>query len=171
MIGSGSPIRIDGPMHWLKETQSFSETEQRALKTSGPAQIIRCKSNIFGPGSVHPHDGKDYIFAGVQLLGKPINFDAATWKALQVQFLRLKLVRKPLPSACLPKPGVAIRLQDSKEVFYLLICFECREIGIARVSDQRFFGWHDFEPVQAPVLSIVKKTFPNDKEIQAIGNQ
>lgn len=77
-----------------------------------------------------------------------------------------------LAKGCIPTPGVLLRAWRGGRHADLYLCFECQmwAVTVDTPADRFPLGreWEDFDPVQRPLVALVKALFPSDAALQAL---
>jgi hypothetical protein len=71
--------------------------------------------------------------------------------------------------SCLPDYGVVLTFRSGQHAVQVAICFQCNMLGIFDGGDddaRRVNSISDFDPMRGSLVSIIKKIFPDDSEIQ-----
>ena len=68
--------------------------------------------------------------------------------------------------ACMPVYGVRIQFKLGAEEVDVLFCFECDILGV--YDNGAPMGGEDFDDAREEILSVIRKLFPDDADIQAL---
>ncbi|MBM4014867.1 MAG: hypothetical protein FJ293_07875 [Planctomycetes bacterium] len=110
--------------------------------------------------------------AGVErLAGGPL-LDAAQTAQVRDLLFAEDSYEFDLAKACDPVPGVLLRAWQGGRYADLYLCFECLMWAVSVDTPIDRFPpireWEDFDPVQRPLVALVKALFPADAAIQAL---
>jgi hypothetical protein len=75
---------------------------------------------------------------------------------------------------CIPDYGVLFTFRDHQRVIQVALCFKCNMLGVFDGGDDKARSVNtlpDFDPMRGDLVAIVKKVFPDDSEIQALGSR
>ena len=100
------------------------------------------------------------------ILAGPIAVDLATRTELTAMLPNPGTYEWESTTACKIVPGVAFRFSDAKGSTEILLCFTCGQIAVVR--DGKIVAVTDLGS-SAQFLSIAKRLFPDDTEIQGLG--
>jgi hypothetical protein len=67
---------------------------------------------------------------------------------------------------CIPHYGVRVRFERDGETIDVNLCFACKQLAVVR--DGEIVGEGDFDLVNRELVTISRKLFPDDAEIQAL---
>ncbi|MBK9387220.1 MAG: hypothetical protein IPN34_20585 [Planctomycetes bacterium] len=110
--------------------------------------------------------------AGLRLLARGPELDSAQRELLKRLLFDDGSYELEMAKGCEPMPGVLLRVWRGESYLDLALCFECKMWGIGVVSERQVFpehwDWEDFDPVNAPLVALVKELFPADAVIQGL---
>ena len=66
--------------------------------------------------------------------------------------------------SCKPNYGVRIQFNSGDDRVDVLLCFECRILAV--YHNDKSGGGEDFDNANPALIAVVKRLFPDDREIQ-----
>lgn len=131
-----------------------------ALQAPTLVEAFRIAPDAVGPDPDYERVGLHRVTAG------PVVVDEATSSELSSILLDPDSYDWQRAKGCEFRPGVGVRYTRDVSRVDLALCFECDELTIHRQG--RRVGVEDFDDVRPQLVSIVKRVFPNDPEIQSL---
>jgi hypothetical protein len=131
-----------------------------AIEAPTRVEAFRIAPDVVGPDPTYERVGLHRVTAG------PVLVDESTSSELSAILLDPDSYDWQRAKGCEFRPGVGVRYTREVSRVDLALCFECDELTIHRQG--RRVGVEDFDAVRPGLVSIVKRVFPNDPEIQAL---
>jgi hypothetical protein len=138
------------------------EATLTALAAPDSIEALRIDPKSFG--TAPPDEGK--VIAGYPITSAPVKLSAEQSKELAAILANPGTYSFDIAKGCEFMPGVALRTLAGKQEVVVLLCFSCKELAIY-VGGKRV-GSEDFDNAARQITALVKKLFPDDKEIQAL---
>lgn len=138
------------------------EATLTALAAPDTVEALRIDPKSYGNA---PADaGK--VIVGYKITSPPAKLSAEQIKQLAAILADPGSYSFDVAKGCEFMPGVALVAQAGKQEIVVLLCFDCRELAIF-VGGKKV-GHEDMDNAQGKLAALVKKLFPDDKEIQSL---
>jgi len=144
--------------------------DKRVVEIFGGSESV---ANVASPDKIEAFriDGskrpkRDAPLGGYPVISGPVAVDAATGKTLAAILLNAdSYVWGPVKN-CSIEPGVGVRFTKAGAPTEVLLCFSCDQLEVFR--DGKRTGGKDDDYARDPLLKIVKRLFPEDKQMQTL---
>lgn len=133
-----------------------------ALTAPDSIEALRIDPTSFGTA---PADA-ERVIVGYPITSTPVKLSVEQTKELIAILAAPGTYSFDIAKGCEFMPGVALRAQAGKQDVVVLLCFSCKELAIY-VGGKRV-GTEDFDNAAEKLKTLVKKLFPEDKEIQGL---
>jgi hypothetical protein len=111
-----------------------------------------------------PKEEGSEIIGGASILSGPVAVDETTARELAEILRNSDTYGWDFAKGCKFDPGVVIRFASRTSTIDVVFCFHCEELQIWR--DGRPVGGEDFDAASRKLAAIMKRIFPEDREIQ-----
>ena len=101
-----------------------------------------------------------------EMASVPVVVPADSVSTLRAILLDTSTYQWDSAKACLPNFGVRIQFKSGSEVVDVLFCFECDILAVYYNGVQ--MGGEDFDDAREAILSVIRKLFPDDADIQML---
>ena len=158
-----------------KKLQCFTNAELQFVNEATSGEMIRCAvQRVDRSSDAHPADGKMYLAFGTEVIAPPKTMSADQLDEVKRELIYASETGPPLPEykkACMPQPGVIIRLHRQTNARDILLCFECRMLAFSVPGENDTGTWYNFDYANPGLAKLVRAAFPNDAAIQKINDK
>jgi hypothetical protein len=150
--------------------QRSAENVNKLFGGSDGLQVVlraeRVEAYRVAPLHKMPKDDDPKTIGGAGMLSGPVTVDETSRRELA------EILRNPgtydwnSAKGCKFDPGVVIRFASETTTIDVVFCFHCEELQVWR--DGARVGGEDFDAAAARLVTIMKRIFPDDEEIQKL---